>query len=48
MKVRVTLNLNGRVFTDTVEARDYEDAKVIALQRNSQKAKVISVTAVFG
>ena len=47
MKVRVTLNLNGRVFTDTVEARDYQDAKEIARRRNSERAIVVSVTTIF-
>ena len=47
MKVKVTLNLNGRVFTDTVEARDYQDAKEIARRRNSERAKVITVTAAY-
>ena len=47
MKVKVTLNLNGHVFTDTVEARDYQDAKEIARRRNSERATVVSVTAVY-
>ena len=47
MRVKVTLNLNGRVFTDIVEARDYQDAKEIARRRNSERATVVSVTAVF-
>ena len=48
MRVRVTLNLNGRVFTETVEALDYQDAKDIAKRRNSKSARVIAVTAVYG
>jgi hypothetical protein len=48
VKVRVTLNLNGRVFTDIIEARDYQDAKDIAKRRNSKSARVIAVTAVYG
>ena len=47
MRVRVTLNLNGRVFTETVEARDYQDAKEIARRRNSEQATIVSVTGVF-
>ena len=48
MRVRVTLNLNGRVFAEVVEAVDYQDAKEIAKRRNSKSARVIAVTAVFG
>ena len=47
MKVKVTLFLNGRVWEETVEARDYQDAKEIACRRSSDKATVVSVTAVF-
>jgi hypothetical protein len=47
VKVRVTLNLNGRVFTETVEARDYQDAKEIARRRNSKQATIVSVTGIF-
>ena len=46
MKVKVTLYVAGKVFDETVEARDYEDARRTALARNPS-AKVISVTAVF-
>ena len=46
MKVKVTLYVAGKVFNETVEARDYEDARRTALARNPS-AKVISVTAVF-
>lgn len=47
MRIKVTLYVAGRVVEDIVEARDYEDAKRTALKRNSENAKVISVTAVF-
>ena len=46
MKVKVTLYVAGKVFDETVEARDYEDARRTALARNPS-AKVVSVTAVF-
>ena len=46
MRCKVQLFLAGKVFYETVEAKDYQDAKNTALQRNPS-AKVISVTAVF-
>ena len=46
MKVKVTLYVAGKVFDETVEARDYESARRTALARNPT-AKVVSVTAVF-
>jgi|TARA_Y100000033_G_scaffold35307_1_gene34072 hypothetical protein len=46
MKVKVTLFKAGTVFTDTVIAVDYQDAKTVALARNPG-AQVVSVTAVF-
>ena len=46
MKVKVTLYVAGKVFSETVEARDYEDARRTAVARNPT-AKVVSVTAVF-
>jgi len=46
VKVKVTLYVAGKVFNETVEARDYEDARRTALARNPS-AKVVSVTAVF-
>ena len=46
MKVKVTLYVAGKVFDETVEARDYEDARRTALARNPT-ARVVSVTAVF-
>ena len=36
----------GKVFDEVVHARDYEDARKVALARNPN-AKVIGVTAVF-
>lgn len=47
MRVKVSLYVFGKIIDEYVEARDYEDAKSIALRRNSDKAKIISVTAVF-
>ena len=46
MKVKVTLFKAGTVFTDTVIAVDYQDAKTVALARNPG-ATIISVNAVF-
>lgn len=46
MKCRVTLYNSGRVFYEVVIARDYNDAKLVALSRNPT-SKVISVTAIF-
>jgi len=46
VKVKVTLYVAGKVFDETVEARDYEDARRTALARNPT-ARVVSVTAVF-
>lgn len=46
MKCKVQLFLAGKVFYEEVEARDYQDAKNTALQRNPS-AKVISVTTVL-
>jgi len=46
MKIKVTLYVNGRVFDEIVQARDYQDGKRTALARNPT-AKVVSVTAVF-
>lgn len=46
MKVKVTLYVSGKVFTETVEAADYESARRTALARNPT-ARVVSVTAVF-
>ena len=46
MKIKVTLYVAGKVFTEAVEARDYQDAKQTALARNPT-AKAVSVTGVF-
>ena len=46
MKCEVKLYIAGKVFTETLEARNYQDAKETALARNPT-AKVVSVTAVF-
>jgi hypothetical protein len=46
MKVEVTLFKAGTVFKEQVIARDYQDAKQVALARNPG-ATVVSVTAVF-
>ncbi len=46
MKCQVTLFKAGTVFKEEVIARDYQDAKKVALARNPD-ATVVSVTAVF-
>ncbi len=46
MKCEVKLYVAGKVFTETVEARNYQDAKETAQSRNPH-AKVIGVNAVF-
>ena len=47
MKCEVKLFIAGRVVTDVVEARDYQDARETAIKRNSSTAQVISVNAIF-
>lgn len=47
MKCKVVLYLDGKVWNQTVQARDYQDAKQICLRQNSSKVKVLSVSAVF-
>jgi hypothetical protein len=46
MKCQVTLFKAGTVFKEEVIARDYQDAKQVALARNPG-ATIVSVTAVF-
>lgn len=46
MKCRVQLFVCGKVFYEEVEARDYKEAKEVAIQRNPN-AKVMGVTAVM-
>mgnify|MGYP003114441183 FL=1 len=46
MKCEVTLYVAGKVFKEEVYARDYQDAREVALARNPN-AKVIGVTAKF-
>ena len=46
MKCKVQLYVAGKVFYETVEARDYKDARETALARNPT-AKVVSVNAIF-
>lgn len=46
MKCKVQLYVAGKVFDEIVEAKDYKDAKQVALARNPN-AKVMGVTAVF-
>jgi len=46
MKCKVTLYKAGTVFNEEVIARDYQDARTVALARNPG-SKVVSVTAVF-
>ena len=47
MICEVKLYVAGKVFTETVHARDYQEARQVALARNPN-AKIIGVTAVFG
>lgn len=46
MRCKVQLYVAGKVFYEEVEARDYQEAKEVALARNPN-AKVVGVTAVF-
>ena len=46
MKCEVTLYVAGTVFKEEVIARDYQDARQVAVARNPG-AKIVSVTAVF-
>ena len=46
MKCKVQLYVAGKVFDEIVHARDYEDARKVALARNPN-AKVMGVSAVF-
>jgi hypothetical protein len=46
MKCLVTLYKAGTVFKEEVIAKDYKDAREVALARNPN-AKIVSVTAVF-
>tara|TARA_B100000963_G_scaffold361035_1_gene394502 strand:- start:5266 stop:5409 length:144 start_codon:yes stop_codon:yes gene_type:complete len=44
MKCDVRLFVAGTVFTETVQARDYQEARQVALARNPN-AKVLGVNA---
>ena len=46
MRCEVKLYVAGTVFNEEVHARDYQEARQVALARNPN-AKVVSVTAVF-
>ena len=46
MKCQVKLYVAGTVFTETVHARDYQEARQVALARDPN-AKVMSVNASF-
>jgi len=46
MKCEVKLFVAGTVFTEQVNARNYDEARQVALARNPN-ARIISVTAVF-
>tara|TARA_R100000005_G_scaffold92238_1_gene65512 strand:- start:1673 stop:1813 length:141 start_codon:yes stop_codon:yes gene_type:complete len=46
MKCKVKLFVAGKVFDEIVIARDYQEARQVALARNPN-AQVIGVTAVF-
>lgn len=45
MRCRVQLYVAGKVFNEEVEARNYQEAKEVALARNPN-AKVVGVTSV--
>jgi len=47
MKCKVQLYVAGKVFDEIVEARDYQEARQVALARNPN-AKIVNITAVFG
>lgn len=47
MNCRVKLYVAGKVFYEDVYARDYAEAREVALARNPN-AKVLGVTAIFG
>jgi hypothetical protein len=46
MKCRVQLFVAGKVFNEIVEARDYQEARQVAIARNPN-AKIVGVTAIF-
>ena len=46
MNLEVSLYVNGRVFTESVIARNFDEARQVALARNPN-ARVVSVTAVL-
>jgi hypothetical protein len=46
MKCEVTLYVAGTVFKEEVIARNYQEAREVALARNPN-AKIVGVTAVF-
>jgi hypothetical protein len=46
MRCKVQLYVAGKVFYEEVQARDYQEARQVALARNPN-AKVVSVTGVF-
>ena len=46
MQVKVDLYVAGKVFSEIVEAANYQDAKETAKARNP-KAKIVGCTAVF-
>mgnify|MGYP001176229558 FL=1 len=46
MKCEVKLYVAGKVYSEFVEARDYQEARQVAEVRNPH-AKVMSVNAVF-
>ena len=46
MRCKVQLYVAGKVFDELVEARDYQEARQVALARNPN-AKIMGVTAVF-
>ena len=46
MRVKVKLFVAGQVFSESVNARNYDEARQVALARNPN-ATIVSTTAVF-
>ena len=46
MKCEVRLYVAGTIFTETVQARNYQEARQVALARNPG-ATIVGVTATF-
>ena len=46
MRCEVKLFVAGRVFTNIIECRNYEEAREVAIARNPN-AEILGVTAIF-